>query len=850
MKTCETLPLANRSTATKSRGAVGDRDSVISLATEQVEAMVAAWRRGERTPVEQILARHPELKDEAVVWLIFEELCLREDVGIPLDSAEILQRFPQWRTELAMLLDCRQMMEAKSVASEIPCAGEELAGFRLLAELGRGLFGVVFLALETALGDRPVVVKVTARGRGEHLSLARLQHRNIVPLHSAQQLPDRELQILCMPYLGGSTLAQVLDLLGNREPRQRTGRHLMEALEQLQANLPIRLPGQGPFARHLAESTYADAICWIGACLADGLQYAHERSLIHLDVKPSNVLLACDGQPMLLDFHLARGPIDPHGPEPAWMGGTPHYMAPEQREALDSVNHHRPILAAVDGRADIYSLGKLLNEALGDPVPEDGFRGWRRPANRCVSRGLADILQKCLASDPQARYSNAALLAADLRQHLNDLPLVGVPNRSLAERWRKARRHRPLAISPGLMILMTALIAIGAASLFGLAYWQRIQAIEVALADGRAHLDRREYANATSVLKQGLTLARPLPGTGLSQRRLMDELALAQRGEMTSELRRLVELVRFRYGVDPPPAHEARSLIHRGRDVWRVRDTLLLRPVAGGHDPEVERGIRADLLDFVLFWVDLTVRSAPPESRSEARREARMVLDEASRRLGPSPALDRDRAAYDHDSDNDDRLRVSRSIPQSAWEHYDLGRSFLRSGELTDAASQFQAGLDLRPQDFWLNFYDGLCAYRLGRFDDSVNAFRVCVALAPESAECFHNRALALSSLDRNEQAIVDYSRALRLDPALTGAALNRGILQYRAGRLEAAATDLKQALVTAVDRSHRGVIHYNLAIVDLASQNRSSALRNLAAASSFGHAEARRLQTSLHRGP
>ena len=53
-------------------------------------------------------------------------------------------------------------------------------------------------------------------------------------------------------------------------------------------------------------------------------------------------------------------------------------------------------------------------------------------------------------------------------------------------------------------------------------------------------------------------------------------------------------------------------------------------------------------------------------------------------------------------------------------------------GDLAGAADEFQAALDLRPQDFWPNFYQGLCAYQLGRFDDAIDAFRVCIALAPE----------------------------------------------------------------------------------------------------------------------
>ena len=58
--------------------------------------------------------------------------------------------------------------------------------------------------------------------------------------------------------------------------------------------------------RQLATAPYTDAVCWVAACLADALQYAHDRGLLHLDIKPSNVLVAAAGVPMPLDFHLAR----------------------------------------------------------------------------------------------------------------------------------------------------------------------------------------------------------------------------------------------------------------------------------------------------------------------------------------------------------------------------------------------------------------------------------------------------------------------------------------------------------------------------------------------------------------
>jgi serine/threonine protein kinase len=69
------------------------------------------------------------------------------------------------------------------------------------------------------------------------------------------------------------------------------------------------MPGPGAVRRIYARTTYPEAICGIGVRLADALQYAHERGLVHLDIRGSNIVVASDGQPMLLDFHLAREPL-------------------------------------------------------------------------------------------------------------------------------------------------------------------------------------------------------------------------------------------------------------------------------------------------------------------------------------------------------------------------------------------------------------------------------------------------------------------------------------------------------------------------------------------------------------
>jgi eukaryotic-like serine/threonine-protein kinase len=809
--------------------------------------MVAAWRRGEQPAAESFLDRHPEVSVESALRLIHEEVCLRHEAGMEVVTSEFVNRFPKWRAELELLVECQRLMQVKRADTVFPELGQVLGGFRLVAELGRGGSGQVYLALQNSLAARPVILKVTSCGQDEHLALARLQHMNIVPLYSEEMLPCRHQRILCMPYLGGTTLAQILELLRESPAPVRTGKHLIDALDQAQAALPIRFPNQGPYRGALARSPYVQAIAWIGACLADGLQYAHDRGLVHMDIKPSNVLLTGEGQPMLLDFHLARGAIDTAGPVPRGLGGTTAYASPEQRAAMASIRHGGPIRVPVDGRSDIYSLGVLLFEALSGSIPcrrktTDRVPLWR--LNNQVSIGLSDIIDKCLRTDPRDRYPTAAALAGDLRRHLNQLPLLGVPNRGLIERWRKWRLRKPSALARQMCLVALAAAAMtAAASLLG-TYRQRTHELAETLNQSRAYLSAAQYVRAEDALKQGLALAGSSTAFESWRRAFNMELRMVRRDRWAAQLHQLADLVRFRFGLAPQPSADAHALLERGREIWEVRG-LLLCPIPGRREPEVEQRIRTDLLDIVTVWADLRVRVARTAEADDARREALTRLDQAAALIGRGPALERLRRSYREalglpTASGDaapDPLK-----PRSAWEHCDLGRVYLRSGEHALAAQHFQQAVDLRPQDFWPNFYQGLCAYRLGQFQDALTAFRVCISLAQNPAECYFNRALALEALGRTDEAVHDYTRALECDDQLTGAALNRGILHFAAGRHTEAAFDLSRALATATGREARGVIHYNRALVRLACGARSAALVDLKAASDCGHTQARDL--------
>ena len=391
-----------------------------ALAERVANEMSSSWSRGEQTSTEDFLARHPEIRDDppAAARIIYEEYCLREGLGQQPDSAELIGRFPQWREQIRILLDCHDLIRPRT---PLPCpfgAGDVLGEYTIHSLLGQGRRGTVFLATQRNLADRPVVLKLTRRltGGQEHLALARLPHPHIVPLYAVHDFADLDLRALCMPFLGETTLDRLLDRLEGCHPAERSGTLVLRKLDEARHELAVCCDGSKS-RRAISRATYPGTVAEIGASLADALHFAHTRGLLHLDIKPSNILITDEGQPMLLDFHLSQSSIAPRLARPERIGGTFGYMAPEHEAVMDAVLQGRVIPDAVDARADIYALGVTLYEALaGTPPPGAGVAASvLLRTNPRVGAALAAIVVKCMSREPRSRYQSAAELADALR---------------------------------------------------------------------------------------------------------------------------------------------------------------------------------------------------------------------------------------------------------------------------------------------------------------------------------------------------------------------------------------------------------------------------------------------------
>jgi hypothetical protein len=188
-----------------------------------VDETIGRWR-GSR-PTRRFLARHPEIgsRKTLALDLIHEELCLRKESGDTVVASTFIERFPDYRSSIAKMIAIEQYGEANPGFAEAlgesmwPQVGQEYQGFEIVEPLGRGAVARVFLARETAMGRRPVVIKVSRHGGHEAHLLGKLEHPNVVAAHSVKHDEASGMTVICMPLLGTATGLDLLDAAFRKE---------------------------------------------------------------------------------------------------------------------------------------------------------------------------------------------------------------------------------------------------------------------------------------------------------------------------------------------------------------------------------------------------------------------------------------------------------------------------------------------------------------------------------------------------------------------------------------------------------------------------------------------------------
>ena len=397
----------------------------------------------------------------------------------------------------------------------------------------------------------------------------------------------------------------------------------------------------------------------------------------------------------------------------------------------------------MDGRADTYALGLMLRDFL-------------RATAEPVTPGLADIFARCTAPAAADRYARPADLAADLGRHLADLPLRGVRNRSLAERWRKWRRRRPHALPAGLVAAAVALGLAGASA--HAERWNRLA--EAGRADGVAHLAAGRHAQAAESFRAAEALADGLPWHRDFRTGLRDLRATAERAAAADELHAFAERLRFATASDALPPALTRTVERDCRAVWDRRADLS-RSLTGQATPERDRAWRDDLAEVGGQLARLTRGTA----------ESAAISAEVQSLAGS--------------------LQVK---PGTAWGHVATGRALLGGGDSTRAAAEFDRACRLDPGLLWGHYGRGVALLSAGDPAAAREAFTTAVALAPGAAWCWYNRGLAERQCGRTESAAADFARAGELDPDFWLAHLELAACHERAGRTAAAAEALRRA--------------------------------------------------------
>ncbi|CAN5569686.1 hypothetical protein BH24ACT21_BH24ACT21_14020 [soil metagenome] len=291
-------------------------------------------------------------------------------------------------------------------------AGRVLGGrYRVDDRLGKGGMAVVYRAEDALLG-RKVALKILHRHyaeatyfqkrfKQEARAMASMDHENIVKIYDICQ--DEDVPLIVAEYVGGEDLGALL----SQQPENRL------------------------------DEKRARKIC---AQLLKALSYAHQRGIIHRDVKPSNVLMTTEGVVKVADFGIARIVEEEDAEEPGEIVGSARYMSPEQLQGGEATP-----------RSDVYSVGILLYHCLTGRPPFSGDLDslvrqqlHQEPApprelNRGISLHMEAVILRSLAKDPADRYPSARAMLEDLQGGRREeiVPqTLGIPRRAIRRRSR------------------------------------------------------------------------------------------------------------------------------------------------------------------------------------------------------------------------------------------------------------------------------------------------------------------------------------------------------------------------------------------------------------------------------
>lgn len=748
---------------------------------------------------------------------------------------------------------------------------ELLGEYVVISELGRGGMGVVYKARQVRL-NRMVALKVLPallgvvrpdameRFKREAALAASLKHSNIISVFDFGEVEGT--LYYAMELVEGRTLQDLI-----KEMREAGG--VQTALAVVgSATDPTKVlragGGVGSEAsddairsatshKHPVHAYFRHAAQWI-ADVADALHFAHQRGVVHRDMKPSNLLLNGDGRLMISDFGLARSSSDPSLTLTRALMGTSRYMAPEM------IDH---ALGPVGVGSDVYALGATLYELL---TLQPLFAGTsdreilhhvqhREPAPpravvRQIPRELETVCLKALAKRPRDRYGSAEELANDLRRWRLDLPILARRPRLTARVFRFVRKHK---VAVGATAIVTAALVTSAALAIN---YQRAKAQTASLeTTAKSQRVTLMHADATRAWEAGrfdealrimeaLLAENPqsadwrflrakclrFMGRGSEAIAVMEQLI----AENPSDWKTHLELATL-YGSAPTEDAEKRRF-HQQEfqrlkpdtpDAWwaqamvegdpRVALEYVNKALAANPNEFGYLKTRTDILrqlgqyDAMLLDAERLVAMRPgwdfthvahaqalsmlkrhTEAEASLTRAIELSPNEARYWAGRSQAREKSGRSQDALAD---ALRAIELDPSLAIAHAAAGTARTALGDPRSALVDCDRAVALDPLNAELFFIRMFVHGQLGDWSGVVADTTRAIELLPNDPRGYRNRLVALQSLGQNDRALADASRYVELAPTSAEAHGYRAMLRERLGDDAGAVGDYTNAI-------------------------------------------------------
>lgn len=707
----------------------------------------------------------------------------------------------------------------------------------VVREIGRGGMGIVFEAVDRLL-KRRVAVKIMLRAsdlsassivrfRREAELAASISHPSIVPVHALGETGSE--LYLTMGLVESASLADVLAVLR----RDSDGAQLSAAMFDAAVDeaIQMRFADAQLAERTRGKSHIETVVEWL-LQVADALAHAHQKGIIHRDVKPANILIDGAGRAYLTDFGLACVADDPRVTQLGSSPGTPQYMAPEQ------INDER---GALGPATDVFALGVTLYEALtlqrafpGETLPAVMFAVTTRDPvdpvtlNPALSRDLVAILQHAMQKDPAARYPSAREFADDLQSWLRGDGVSVRPLSWSAQMTRRVRRESwRLAVIVLLLVGLPVVTALAISSANREPQSQvgeqviRDRWLDDQLASGFREAGEGDVEAAQACIAEILQ-REPRSEAGVALQSVLDrrdgDRAALQALEQHAEI------------VAGSPA------------LLRRRATLLAR-IGDKSANQAAKGLPEELVDFDAFLVGYGLlelgHSGATEKYGEARRMLHRAIVTADRprslfyyewlhaaahdqakediesamaaivRLWPDDSTGLFWGAFAHNAigDGDDAIEALRQAlrqePDFQPAAVNLAHLLRRSGQADQALQLLREVLPRAPRPAQVLAELGMALVALRKVPEAIAELKAAVAAHPDAWALRSTYASALIVAQQLDEAEQQLRLVLQSRPQELGARHSLATVQLRKGDAASARTNLEQVVARRPSAQH-----------------------------------------------